>query len=128
MLHTDEDLLEPIIAIGYQPAADKLNLARFVPHGLYNDRGWDFLQPILKKTLEADVRPWRHHYESRHFYRHSFAAWNLSGWEALEAISLAGKTTVTVRRTGIFNLRRTQIVFQSDSRIRATPKVDWVPR
>jgi len=128
LLHTDEDPLEPLIAIGYQPLADKLKQMRFVPHALYNDRDWDFLQPILTKTLKADIQPSAHTYESYHFYRHSFAAWNLTGWEALEAVALAGKSRVTVRRKPPLTYPRNEVVFEVDRRVRATPKLDLVPR
>jgi hypothetical protein len=120
LLHTTEDLLEPANIIQDPPTAEKLRKARFVPHGFYNDRDWDFLQPILKRSLRTDMRPSRHSYDSFHFYRHSFAAWDLSGWEALEATALAGQTSFTVRRK--------QVVFELDTRPRIAPKVESFPR
>lgn len=120
LLHTTEDLLEPAITIKHPPTADKLKQARFVPHGVYNDRDWDFLQPILKSSLRTDMRPVRYSRDSWHFYRHSFAAWGLSGWEALEATALAGQSRFTVRRK--------QVVFELDMRPRVAPKVDSFPR
>jgi len=120
LLHTGEDLLEPAIRIEHQPTADKLRQARFVAHGLYNDRDWDYLRPVLKSSLRTDLLPWPHSHHSWHFYRHSFAGWNLTGWEALEATALAGQTTFTVRRK--------QVVFELDTRPRIAPKVDVFPR
>ena len=120
LLHTDEDPLEPLIHIDSQPAVEKLERRRFGPHVSYNDRDWDFVQPILKKTLRMDIRPWRRSYDSWHFYRHSFAAWGLSGWEALEAVALAGKSSFTVHRR--------RIVFEGDERVRATPKLEHFPQ
>jgi hypothetical protein len=120
LLHTTEDLLEPSITIKHQPTADKLKQARFVAHGVYNDRDWDYLQPILKTMLGTDMRPVRYSYDSWHFYRHSFTAWNLNGGEALEATALAGQTSFTVRRK--------QVVFELDTRPRVAPKVDFFPR
>jgi len=120
LLHTDEDPLEPLIVVEDQPTVEKLKHAHFVPHGLYNDRDWDFLQPILRKSLKADVRPWRYHLESWHFYRHSFAAWNLTGWEAVEAAVMAGKTKCTIRRK--------ELDFEVDKRIRTIPKLESFPR
>ncbi len=128
LLHTDEDPLQPQIAIEHQALADKLKQAAFVPHGIYNDRDWDFIQPILKKTLKADVQPWPHTYESFHFYRHSFAAWNLTAWEALEAVAMAGKSRFTVRRKAPLTFPRNEIVFEVDRRYRAIPKLDSFPR
>jgi hypothetical protein len=120
LLHTDEDLLEPVIKIEHQPTADKLRQARFVPHGVYNDRDWDFIRPALGSSLRIGLRPWPRSQDSWHFYRHSFAAWNLTGWEALECTALAGETAITVRRK--------QAVFVPDTRPRAAPKVDAFPR
>ncbi len=119
LLHTTEDLLEPAITIKHQPTADKLKRARFVPHGLYSDRDWDCLQPILKSSLHTEMRPVRYSRDSWHFYRHSFAAWGLSGWEALEATALAGQSRFTVRRN--------RVVFELDTRPRVAPKVDCYP-
>jgi len=122
LLHTDEDPLDPQINIEHQPTAAKLRMTWFVPHALYNDRDWDFVQPILAKKLKADVRPWPHMYDTWHFYRHSFAGWNLTGWEALEAVALAGKTRFKVEKKSFISLRPTLITFEGDERIRATPK------
>ena len=98
LLHTDEDLAEPKIAIQDEPTADKLRRARLIPHVLCNDSTWDYLQPILRWSLKIDIRPWRNSSESWHFYRLSFAGWGLNGWEGLEAAALAGKTKFTVKR------------------------------
>jgi len=127
LLHTDEDPLDPSITIEHEPTAAKLRLASFVPHALYNDRDWDFIQPILAKKLKADVRPWRHMYDTWHFYRHSFAGWNLTGWEALEAVALAGKTRFTVGKKSGLALRPTLLIFEGDERVRAIPKIESFP-
>ena len=120
LLHTGEDLLEPVIKIEHQPTADKLKQARFVAHGLFDDRDWEHMRRVLKSSLRTNLLPWPHSHESWHFYRHSFAAWDLTGWEALQATALAGQTACTVRRK--------QVVFELDTRLRATPKVDVFPR
>jgi hypothetical protein len=108
LLHTDEDVLETVITIEHPLTAERLKQSRFVPHAFFNDRDWDFLQPALKWPLKLDLRPWRYSRDSWHFYRHSFAGWNLSGWEALEAVALAGKSG--------FIVRKNQIVFEPDRR------------
>jgi hypothetical protein len=120
LLHTGEDLLEPVIRIEHQPTADKLMRARFVAHGVYDDRDWDYMRRVLRSSLRTDLLPWPHSHDSWHFYRHSFAAWNLTGWEALEATALAGETAVTVRRK--------QMVFELDTRPHLAPKVEALPR
>ena len=120
LLHTDEDPLEPLIRIVHQSTAEKVRRRNFPSHVFYNDRDWDVLQPILKKTLKVDIRPWRYSYDTYHFYRHSLAGWGLSSWEALEAIALAGKTTARVESG--------RIIFEGDDRVRATPKLDSFPK
>ena len=119
LLHTDEDPLEPLIRIEHQPTAGKLRGHSFLPHLALNDRDWAFVQPLLKKKLGVDIRPWRRSDESWHFYRHSFAAWNLTDWEALEAVALAGKTKC--------NVQRHRIIFEGDERVRSTPRFEQYP-
>jgi hypothetical protein len=110
-------MLEPRIEIEHKKLSDNLKRARFVAHGIFNDADWDSIQPVLKKGLKTDVVPWQYSYDSWHFYRVSFAEWNLTGWEALEAIALATKTRVTSRGNAGLTLLRPQLVFQCDARI-----------
>jgi hypothetical protein len=128
MLHSDEDPLNPLITIQSESAVEKLKRTRFVDHGIYNDRDWDYIQPILREQTKADIRPWRYSRASWHFYRHSLAVWNLNGWEALEAVALAGKTRFTVCRKSLLDFRQTEIEFKPDSRIRAVPTLETFPR
>lgn len=128
LLHTDEDPLEPLITIESDSAVEKLNRSQFVAHGIYNDRDWDFLQPILRESLKADIRPWRYSRASWHFYRHSFAEWNLDGWEALEAAAFAGKTGFTVRRKSFMDFRQIEVEFKPDARVRPVPTLQAFPR
>jgi hypothetical protein len=120
LLHTGEDLLEPAFKIEHPLTAEKLRQARFVPHGIYDDRDWDYLRNVLRWSLRTDMRPLAHSHDSWHFYRHSFAAWNLNGWEALEAVALAGQTSFTVRSK--------RVLFELDTRPRLAPKFDEFPR
>jgi hypothetical protein len=117
LLHTDKDILEPRIELEHKKIADKLKRTRFVAHGIFNDCDWDSMQPVLKKGLKTDVVPWQYSYDSWHFYRVSFAEWNLTGWEALEAIALATKTKVTSRNNPGLVLLPPQLVFQCDPHI-----------
>jgi hypothetical protein len=109
LLHTEEDSLSPATVVQDASTAEKLKRTLAAPHLLLNDRDWDHLQPILKWPINIDLRPWKGSCESWHFYRHSFAGWNLSGWEALEAAALAGKSRFTVRRH--------QVIFEVDRRV-----------
>jgi hypothetical protein len=120
LLHTAEDPLDLLITVKHEATAQKLHQARFVPHALYNDRDWDFVQPILKKHLKVDIKPWRYSSDSWHFYRHSLAAWNLTGWEALEAFGFAGKSG--------FIVRRKEVDFGCDPRYRTAPILKAFPQ
>ena len=128
LLHSDEDPLELSITFESESAVEKLKRTQFVAHGIYNDRDWDFMQPILRDYLKADIRPWRYSRASWHFYRHSFAAWNLNGWEALEAVAFAGKTRFSVRRKSLVDFRIIEIEFKPDPRIQAVPTLEAFPR
>ncbi|HZV35239.1 MAG TPA: hypothetical protein VFB72_11755 [Verrucomicrobiae bacterium] len=119
LLHTDEDPLDSLMVIEDAKTAERIAGRSFVPHAVYNDRDWDFLLPILKRRLHARFLPALYSMDSFHFYRHSFAAWNLDGWEALQAIALAGKTRFTVGK-GV-------VLFEPDTRVLAVPKVDRMP-
>jgi hypothetical protein len=128
LLHSDEDPLNLSIAVESESAVAKLKRARFVAHGVYNDRDWDFMQPILRDSLKADIQPWRYSRASWHFYRHSFAAWYLNGWEALEAVAFAGKTQIAVRRKSLVDFKGIEVEFKPDPRVRAVPTLEAFPR
>jgi len=114
LLHTTEDPLEPINLIQDQRTAERLKRNARLAHLICNDRDWDFLQPILKKSLKISLRPWRYSSNSWHFYRHSFAAWNIDGLQALEISAFAGKSK--------FTLRHREAAFEVDPRVLAPPK------
>lgn len=119
LVHSMEDPLEPLWRIEDQKTAHRILKAKFVKHAVYNDRDWDFLHPILTFELDTRILPGPNVHESNHFYRHSLAVWNLTGWEALEAISLAGKTT--------FAVQKRKIIFAGDTRYRDKPPVPNFP-
>jgi len=108
--------------------AYRLEGTPFVEHALYNDRDWDFLLPILKETLGLRFSPGLYSRDSFHFYRHSFAAWNLNGWEALEAVALAGKTRFKVCRKSLLDFGGSEVEFKPDARVRSVPTLEAFPR
>lgn len=108
LLHSATDPLEPANTIRDQATWERLTEAHCAPHLVCFDRDWEYLQPLLHQALTIDVRPWRASQAAWHFYRHNFAAWNLNGREALEAIAWAGKSK--------FKVRRKQVVFELDPR------------
>jgi hypothetical protein len=119
LLHTDVDLDSPVMQVRDLPTAEKLRQIHFLPHAVYNDRDWDYLRPTLRKKLKVGLRPWRFTQDSWHFYRHTFVGWNLTGWETLEALALAAKTTCTIERK--------KVVFAVDMRL-PTPATNPAPR
>ena len=128
LLHSDEDPLDLLFHNENPSAVEKFKRLPFVPHAVSIDRDWDYLQPILRHTLKAEIRPWPHSMASWHFYRHSFAAWNLNGWEAIEVAAYAGKTIFTVRRRWDLLAPRTELIFEGDIRARSIPTFTGWPR
>lgn len=101
LLHRDDEWLEPWFEVVDEPTAALLKQKPFIPSVLYNDRNWDYLQPALTRTLAVTFMPGVDAPDSWHFYRASLAGWNLNGAEALEAISLATRTSFSVRRRAV---------------------------
>lgn len=115
LLHSREDPLEPLYKIEDEKTFERIREKKFKPHILYNDRDWDFVLPTLEFELNTRILPGQHSHKSNHFYRHSLAAHNLNGFEALQAFAFADKTQFTIQRK--------KIVFAGDKRFRARPAV-----
>jgi hypothetical protein len=113
ILHTAEDPLEPLAAVEDQRTADRIKKKKFEKHAVFNDCDWDFVQPILAFDLDTHISPGLRTHESYHFFRHSLAAFDLNGWDALRAVALAGKTKFTVKKK--------RVVFEGDLRYLARP-------
>jgi hypothetical protein len=111
LMHTAEDSLEPIIVIKDERTAERIKKKHFEKHGLYYDRDWDYMQPILDFDLDTKMMPGLYTHDSHHFFRHSFAEFDLNGWDALRAVALAGKTCFTVERK--------KVVFTGDPRVKS---------
>jgi hypothetical protein len=115
LLHTAEDQLVTDIKVKNEAMVDQLKATPYLAHANYNDRDWNFLRPLLIENLNANFWPPQDTRDSWHFYRHSFAGWNLNGYETLEAIALAGKTTFTVGKS--FFKGHPKISFYPDRRL-----------
>lgn len=119
LLHTTEDPVTPLIRVESEATARQLREKAFVPHFVYNDHDWVFVQPVLDRALAGrftgwpEVLPPARSPDTWHFFRHCVAGWNLSGWEAIEAVSLANKTIVTVTKR--------RLVFEGDTRLGSEP-------
>jgi hypothetical protein len=98
LLHTREDPLEPIVVIEDQRTADRIKRHHFEKHALFNDRDWDYVEPILAFDINTHLTPRVRSHDSYHFFRHSFAEFDLNGWDALRAVALANKTKFTVKK------------------------------
>lgn len=114
LLHTVEDPAEPLAEVTYPEGAAKLKVRPFLPAFSWNDRDWNFVMPVMRFQMKALFYPEVGSSDMYHFYRHTLAGFGLTEWEALEAVSLAGKTTFSVERGGLFY--KTRIVFHGDVR------------
>jgi hypothetical protein len=119
LLYSEEDALDLDIKIQHERTAQKLKTGKPVPHLAVIDRDWTQLLKVMKKRIGPTLLPYEGTTGSWHFYRHTFASWNLTPWETLEASALAGKTKFTVIRNGV--------VFELDQRVGAMPKLDRFP-
>jgi hypothetical protein len=96
LLHTTEDALDGNSIVKNESTAAKLRGRRVPGLVLFNDNDWDGVQSVLHKKLKIWLDPSRGSPDSWHFYRHSFAACDVTEWEMIEALALAGKTTFTL--------------------------------
>ena len=122
LLHTDEDPLDGAVLARSEACRERLVSKQCPGRLLMIDRDWDSLQPVLKRELSARVYPWVKTYDSWHFYRHSFAGWNLNGFELLQAVTAAGKTRCSAGlRFGLLG-KSLNLHFEGDERIRHRAK------
>ena len=119
LVYSEEDVLDLMIDVKHAATVEKLKASRPFPHLAFDDRDWDKLLDVIQPSVKVSLEPWRKTRGSWHFYRHTFAGWNLTPWETLEAAALAGKTQFTVNRRSVR--------FEPDPRIGALPKLDKFP-
>lgn len=119
LLYSGEDVLDLDFKVNYAGTAKKLKAGKPLPHLAVIDRDWNQLLRLMRKKIPTTLIPYEGTTDSWHFYRHTFAAWQLTPWEVLEATALAGKTKFTVIRGGV--------VFAVDPRVGEIPKLDRFP-
>ena len=108
LLHQDRDELVPNVIRNHKPAASSLKQEHHLPYVLWVDAHWQRVQPYLRECLKMKVLPEAQSEDAWHFARHNIAGWNLADSQVLAALSLAGKTTVSVEKNRIlFQLRHT---------------------
>jgi len=106
LLHVSRDKLEPSLTIKHKATAERLNQQSSLGRELWVDTHWREVQPQLQTLLHMKVLPPAASRDAWHFARHNLAACNLADWDLLAALSLTGKTTVTVRKSQVvFALR-----------------------
>jgi hypothetical protein len=119
LLYSGEDVLDLDFQVQHVGTAKKLKAGKPLPQLMAIDRDWTQLLRLMKKQIPATLLPYEGTTGSWHFYRHTFAGWNLTPWEVLEAAALAGKTRFTVVRSGV--------VFDVDPRVGELPKLERFP-
>jgi len=119
LLYSNEDVLDLIITNRHEPTVEKLKQRKSILYLRFDDRDWDQVRPVIIKQLGVDLKPWPKSRDSWHFYRHSFAGWNLTPWEAAQATALAGKT--------LFTVSRGRLTYELDPRFGALPKLEHFP-
>lgn len=113
VLHTVEDPLQPLINVADRNRAERIKRSRIEKHAVYNDCDWNYLEPIIAFDINTRMLPGLHTHASNHFFRYSFAEYDLNGWDALRAMAMASKTGFTVKRK--------VVEFQLDNRLMPTP-------
>jgi hypothetical protein len=108
LLHGVEDPLEPLVVIQDQKTADRIRRKKFDDRAIFDDRDWDYVEPLLAFAADTRMKPPVHSFHSNHFFRNSLAEFHLTAWEAMEAVALASKTKFTVQRK--------HILFEGDDR------------
>lgn len=114
LLHLDRDLIEPELEVRHEKASARLRRDHHLEHALYRDRHWETIQPELKGRLRTAILPSAKSEDAWHFNRHNLAGWNLSDWEWLSALSLAGRTSL--------NVQERRIVFQVNTNVPRLPR------
>jgi len=98
LIHRDDDALDAQFTVKDAAAAQRLKSVSRLPRTLFSDAHWEKVRPVLNKALHPGIHPWGTSPGAWHFARHNLAAWGLSDWEILVAVSLTGKTAFTVEK------------------------------
>lgn len=119
LLYSCEDVLVLDIKIRDAKTQESLVNGKVLPRLLLIDRDWTEFLAATQRKISPKLWPYPHTKQSWHFYRHTFAGWNLTPWETLEAAAYSGKTKFTVERG--------RVDFELDERINQLPKLDRFP-
>ena len=114
LLHSGEDPLQTTVVVEDPKTLERLRGRVYAKKFTYEDQPWEFVRREVGWNLNINAGPSGTSEPSFHFYRHTLAGFGLNGMEALEAISMAGKTTVTVKKRALF--------FKADTRFNQRPE------
>jgi len=119
LIYSEEDVLDLEIRVEHARTVEQLK-SKLVPgRQEFLDRDWKVIRDHHRGRLGVSIQPLNRISVTRHFYRHTFARWNLTAWETLEATAFAGKTR--------FSVRRNQVVFDLDERTGTLPRLEGFP-
>lgn len=98
LIHRDDDALDAQFTVKDAGAAQRLKSESRLSRALFCDTHWEKVRPVLNKALRPGIHPWGTSRGAWHFARHNLAAWRVSDWEVLVAVSLTGKSAFTVEK------------------------------
>jgi len=113
LLHGIDDLLDVPVAVQDEKTLKRIQSKKFDRHAVFNDADWDHVEPWLAFAANTVTKPPTNSMDSWHFFRTTFAEFDLTAWEAMEASALSGRTKITVQRK--------HILFEGDDRKRPDP-------
>ena len=119
LIHSEEDVLALDIKIEHPATVMKLKATAVTGRQEFLDRDWKAVRDHQLRKMPVGISPLNRFAITRHFYRHTYAGWNLTAWETLEATALAGKTR--------FIVGRNRVTFDLDERIGGVPRLERFP-
>lgn len=119
LIHSEEDVLELDIKVEHPATVSKLKAATIAGRQEFLDRDWKAVRDHHLRKIAVGISPLNRFAITRHFYRHTYAGWNLTAWETLEATAFAGKTRFVVGRN--------RATFDLDERIGGVPRLERFP-
>jgi hypothetical protein len=119
LIHSTEDVLDLDCTIAHGATAARLKSVSVPGRLIFLDRDWNAVRAALRDKVRVSLAPGTRSSMTRHFYRHTFAAWDLTAWETLQATALAGKTR--------FSVQRRRVAFGLDERFNSMPKLERFP-
>jgi hypothetical protein len=96
LVHADQDRLTPLVQAKNSRIGERLRWAHSITTLSLIDRHWDAVQPALQNGLKMQVMPQSGSEEAWHFGRVNLAAFGLTDWELLSALSIAARTKVVM--------------------------------